>query len=35
MTGDIAFDARGDMQQGTLTLYTYKQGKRQLLAVTK
>ncbi|MFM9433439.1 ABC-type branched-subunit amino acid transport system substrate-binding protein [Janthinobacterium sp. CG_23.3] len=35
VTGDIAFDARGDMQQGTLTLYTYKQGKRQLLAVTK
>ncbi len=35
VTGEIAFDARGDMQQGTLTLYTYKQGKRQLLAVTK
>ena len=35
ITGEIAFDARGDMQQGTLTLYTYKQGKRQLLVVTK
>jgi branched-chain amino acid transport system substrate-binding protein len=35
VTGNIAFDARGDIKEGTLTLYTYKGGKRQLLAVTK
>ena len=35
VTGEIAFDAKGDMRQGTLTLYTYSQGKRQLLVVTK
>lgn len=35
VTGNIAFDAKGDMRQGTLTLYTYKDGKRQQLAVTK
>jgi branched-chain amino acid transport system substrate-binding protein len=35
IVGNIAFDARGDMQNGTLTLYTYKGGKRSLLAVTK
>ncbi|WP_317201227.1 branched-chain amino acid ABC transporter substrate-binding protein [Janthinobacterium sp.] len=35
VTGEIVFDAKGDMQQGTLTLFTYSQGKRQLLVVTK
>ncbi|MEC5163002.1 MULTISPECIES: branched-chain amino acid ABC transporter substrate-binding protein [unclassified Janthinobacterium] len=35
VTGNIAFDAKGDMLEGTLTLYTYKGGKRSLLAVTK
>lgn len=35
VTGNIAFDAKGDIQDGTLTLYTYKAGKRVLLAVTK
>lgn len=35
VTGNIAFDAKGDILDGTLTLYTYKGGKRVLLAVTK
>lgn len=35
VTGNIAFDDKGDIKDGTLTLYTYKGGKRELLAVTK
>jgi branched-chain amino acid transport system substrate-binding protein len=35
VTGNVEFDAKGDIKEGTLTLYTYKGGKRQLLAVTK
>ena len=35
VTGMIAFDAKGDIKDGTLTLYTYKDGKRTLLTVTK
>jgi branched-chain amino acid transport system substrate-binding protein len=35
VTGNIVFDAKGDIKDGTLTLYTYKGGKRQQLAVTK
>jgi branched-chain amino acid transport system substrate-binding protein len=33
--GDIAFDPKGDMKNGTLTLYTYKGGKRDQIAVVK
>jgi len=35
VTGNIVFDAKGDIKDGTLTLYTYKAGKRLQLAVTK
>jgi branched-chain amino acid transport system substrate-binding protein len=35
VTGPIAFDSKGDIKDGSLTLYTYKGGKRTLLAVTK
>ena len=35
VTGNIAFDPKGDILDGTLTLYTYKEGKRAQLAVTK
>lgn len=35
VTGPIAFDARGDIRDGTITLYTFKGGKRSLLSVTK
>jgi branched-chain amino acid transport system substrate-binding protein len=32
VTGNIAFDAKGDIKDGTLTLYTYRGGKREELA---
>jgi len=35
ITGTIAFDAHGDVRDGTLTLYTFKGGTRTMLAVTK
>ncbi|GGC88435.1 branched-chain amino acid ABC transporter substrate-binding protein [Undibacterium terreum] len=35
ITGNIAFDEHGDIRDGTLTLYTYKGGKRELIAVTR
>lgn len=35
VTGPIAFDARGDIRDGTITLYTFRGGKRTVLAVTK
>ena len=35
VTGNIAFDSKGDIKNGTLTLYTYKGGKREQLAVVK
>lgn len=35
ITGMIAFDKNGDMVDGTLSLYTYKAGKRELITVTK
>lgn len=34
ITGNIEFDAKGDMKEGTMTLYTYKGGERQVIAVT-
>ncbi|MDY7573797.1 branched-chain amino acid ABC transporter substrate-binding protein [Actimicrobium sp. CCI2.3] len=35
VTGNIAFDSKGDIKDGTLTLYTYQSGKRLQLAVVK
>ncbi len=35
VTGTIAFDPKGDIKNGSLTLYTYKDGKRTLLSVVK
>lgn len=35
VTGMIAFDAKGDIKDGSLTLYTYKGGQRTLLEVVK
>ncbi len=35
VTGQIEFDTHGDVKNGTLTLYTYKAGKRDLIAVVK
>ena len=35
VTGNVAFDARGDVKDGVLTLYTFRSGTRQKLAVIK
>ena len=35
VTGTIAFDQKGDIKNGALTLYTYKGGKRQQIAVVR
>jgi branched-chain amino acid transport system substrate-binding protein len=35
ITGDISFDAFGDIRDGALTLYTFKGGKRTLIEVVK
>jgi len=35
VTGTIAFDHKGDIKNGALTLYTYKAGKRDQLAVVR
>jgi len=35
VTGTIAFDEKGDIKNGALTLYTYKGGKRDQLAVIR
>jgi branched-chain amino acid transport system substrate-binding protein len=35
VTGDIAFDKKGDIQGGTMTMFTYKSGKRQEIGILK
>ncbi len=35
VTGNIAFDGKGDIKNGALTLYTYKGGKREQIAVVR
>mgnify|MGYP001227876169 FL=1 len=35
VTGKIVFDAKGDVKDGALTLYTYKGGKREQIAVVR
>jgi branched-chain amino acid transport system substrate-binding protein len=35
VTGPITFDAKGDIKDGALTLYTYKTGKKEKIAVVK
>ena len=35
VTGNIVFDEKGDIKNGALTLYTYKAGKREQLAVVR
>ena len=35
VTGTTAFDQKGDIKNGALTLYTYKAGKRDQLAVVR
>ncbi len=35
VTGNIAFDARGDVKDGVLTIFTFRGGKRQRVTVMK
>jgi len=35
VTGNISFDEKGDVKNGALTLYTYKAGKRDAIAVVR
>ena len=35
VTGPITFDEKGDIKNGALTLFTYKMGKREQLAVIR
>lgn len=35
VTGNVVFDQKGDIKDGTLTLFTYKGGKREQIAVVK
>ena len=35
VTGTISFDEKGDVKNGALTLYTYKGGKRDAIAVVR
>ena len=35
VTGPIAFDSKGDIKEGTLTLFTFKGGKKEKIAVVK
>ncbi|GJI87236.1 branched-chain amino acid ABC transporter substrate-binding protein [Duganella hordei] len=35
VTGNISFDERGDVKDGVLTIYTFKNGTRQKLGVVK
>ena len=35
VTGSIAFDARGDLRDAAMTLYTYRQGKKVKLQVVR
>jgi branched-chain amino acid transport system substrate-binding protein len=35
LTGLIRFDAKGDLQTGYLTLYTYRGGRRDAIAVVQ
>ncbi len=35
MTGHISFDEHGDIKNGALTLYTYKGGNKEVLAVVQ
>jgi len=35
VTGGIAFDAKGDLRDAAMTLYTYRQGKKAKLQVVR
>jgi len=35
VTGNIAFDEKGNIKNGALTLFNYKAGKREQIAVVR
>ena len=35
LSGNIAFDKQGDMQQGVISLYEYKDKKKAVLDIVK
>jgi branched-chain amino acid transport system substrate-binding protein len=35
VTGTVAFDKRGDVKDGVLTIYTFRSGKRHRVTVMK
>ena len=35
VTGTIGFDEKGDIKNGSLTIFTYKGGKRDTIAVVR
>jgi branched-chain amino acid transport system substrate-binding protein len=35
VTGTISFDNKGDVKNGALTVYTFKAGKRDVIAVVR
>jgi len=35
VTGSISFDEKGDVKNGALTLFTFKDGKRDQIAVVR
>jgi branched-chain amino acid transport system substrate-binding protein len=35
VTGDIAFDGKGDIKNGALTLFTFKAGKRDSIKIVR
>jgi branched-chain amino acid transport system substrate-binding protein len=35
VSGEITFDAKGDLTHGVISLYDYKNGKKTLISVVK
>ena len=35
VTGTISFDNKGDIKNGALTVYTFKGGKRDVIAIVR
>jgi branched-chain amino acid transport system substrate-binding protein len=35
VTGNLSFDNKGDIKNGALTVYTFKAGKRDAIAIVR
>jgi branched-chain amino acid transport system substrate-binding protein len=35
VTGDISFDYKGDIKNGAITLFTYRNGRRNQIALIR